>query len=130
MNITVIDDNKMAATTLSDLLEKLGHTVTVSLSSRTAITGFNQGLPDVVFLDINMPGLNGIEVCRYLRRDVRTSKLPIIAISANDEPSRITAVRTSGANYYIVKPATLEDVEEALEFVTQLVQQRLENKNS
>jgi two-component system, sensor histidine kinase len=124
MNITVIDDDKTAATTLADLLQSLGHTVNVSLSPRSALTGFNQGLPDVVFLDINMPGVNGIEVCRYLRRDVRTSNLPIIVISANDEPFHINAARSAGANFYIVKPASVDDIEKALAFVEPLIRQK------
>ena len=44
-----------------------------------------QALPDIVFLDVNMPGVDGLEICRYIRRDPATTKIPIVVISANEE---------------------------------------------
>jgi CheY-like chemotaxis protein len=120
-NITVIDDDKNAANFLADILKMLGHNPTVSYSPRTAITQFNLAIPDIVFLDLNMPGANGLDVCRYLRRDLRTARLPIIVLSAHDEREQIQAAQRVGANYYLVKPAVIEDLEKAIAHVSQFI---------
>jgi two-component system, sensor histidine kinase len=120
-NITVIDDDKNAANFLADILKMLGHKPTVSYSPRSAIAQFNLGVPDIVFLDLNMPGANGLDVCRYLRRDVRTARLPIIVLSAHDEHEQIEGAKRAGANYYLVKPAVIEDLEKAIAHVSQLI---------
>jgi CheY-like chemotaxis protein len=120
-NITVIDDDKNAANFLADILKMLGHNPTVSYSPRSAIAQFNLAIPDIVFLDLNMPGANGLDVCRYLRRDTRTARLPIIVLSAHDEREQIEAAQRAGANYYLIKPAVIEDLEKALAHVSQFL---------
>jgi CheY-like chemotaxis protein len=71
-------------------------------------------IPDVLMLDVNMPGVDGLEICRYLRRDPTTASVPIIIVSANEEKAHKEAALQAGANYYIVKPAMLEDLEKAI----------------
>lgn len=120
-NIMVVDDDKNAANFLADILRMLGHNPTVSHSPHSAIAQFNLGLPDILFLDLNMPGANGLDVCRYLRRDVRTARMPIIVLSAHDEREQIEAARQAGANYYLIKPAVIEDLEKAIAHVSRFV---------
>src|SRR5215470_13564554 len=112
--ILVVDDNKQTAGFLADMLNLLGHNVSLALGSRGAIYRVKQIKPDVIFLDVNMPGVDGLEVCRYLRRDPVTEKLPVVIVSANDEQAHKDAAIAAGANYYIVKPPTIEDIETAL----------------
>ena len=112
--ILVVDDNKQTAGFLADMLNLLGHNVSLALGSRGAIYRVKQIKPDVIFLDVNMPGVDGLEVCRYLRRDPVTEKLPVVIVSANDEQAHKDAAIAAGANYYIVKPPTIEDIEKAL----------------
>ncbi len=113
-NILVVDDDKTTANSLADLLRLLGHTVDVALGPRGALYKLNRAMPDILCLDVNMPGVDGLEICRYIRRDPRTGNLPIIIISANDEKAHKDAAFMAGANYYIVKPAMIEDLETAL----------------
>jgi CheY-like chemotaxis protein len=61
-----------------------------------------------------MPGINGLEVCRYLRRDIRTAQTPIIVISASEQPDDKAAARRAGANDYLVKPILIEVVEHTI----------------
>src|SRR5258708_20494478 len=72
---------------------------------------------DIVFLDVNMPGVSGLDVCRYLRRDPKLARLPIIIVSANEEKAYKEAAFKAGATGYIVKPAMIEDLEAALKYV-------------
>ncbi len=113
-NILVVDDDKNTANYLADLLRLLGHTVDVALGPRGALYKLNQSIPDILCLDVNMPGVDGLEICRYIRRDPRTGNMPIIIISANDEKAHKDAAFMAGASYYIVKPAMIEDLEVAL----------------
>ncbi|MCC7446555.1 MAG: response regulator [Anaerolineae bacterium] len=116
-NILVVDDDKNTANYLADLLRLLGHTVDVALGPRGALYKLNQSIPDILCLDVNMPGVDGLEICRYIRRDPRTGNMPIIIISANDEKAHKDAAFMAGASYYIVKPAMIEDLEVALAHV-------------
>src|SRR5204862_4051924 len=116
-NMLVVDDDKTTANSLADLLRLLGHAVTVSFGPRSALFRLRESIPDIVFLDVNMPGVDGLEICRYIRRDPSTSKVPVVIISANEEKAHQDAAFLAGANYYIVKPAMFEDLEKALERV-------------
>jgi CheY-like chemotaxis protein len=113
-NILVIDDNRETASNMADLLRLVGHTVSLAFSPRSAIHQLNEVIPDVVFLDISMPGVDGLEVCRYLRRDPITANVPIVIVSANSEQAYKDAAKIAGANGYLVKPAMLDDLERAL----------------
>ena len=113
-NILVIDDDKTTANYLADLLRLLDHKVAVAYGPRGGLFQLNNAVPDVLFLDINMPGVDGLEICRYLRRDPKTAKVPIIVVSANEEKAHQDAAFKAGANYYIVKPAMLDEIEKAL----------------
>jgi two-component system alkaline phosphatase synthesis response regulator PhoP len=116
-NALVVDDDKTMADCLADLLRLLGHTAVVAPGPRAALHSLRRRIPDVLFLDVNMPGIDGLEVCRYLRREPAIKDLPIVIISANDEKTHQQAAFEAGANFYIVKPAMIEDVENALQQV-------------
>jgi CheY-like chemotaxis protein len=116
-NALVVDDDKTMADCLADLLRLLGHTAVVAPSPRAALHSLMRRIPDVLFLDVNMPGIDGLEVCRYLRREPAIKDLPIIIVSANDGEAHQQAALQAGANFYIVKPAMIEDVESALQQV-------------
>ncbi len=116
-NILVVDDDKNTAMYLADLLRLMGHNIVVTFGPRGALLKLGEIVPDVVFLDVNMPGVDGLEICRYIRRDPSTANVPIVIISANEEKAHQTAAFQAGANYYIVKPAMFEDLQKALDRV-------------
>src|SRR5260221_1416224 len=112
--VLVVDDSKQAANVLADMLTLLGHNVSTALGSRGAIYHVKQVKPDVIFMDVNMPGVDGLNVCRYLRRDPATAHVPIVIVSANDEQAHQDEAIAAVANYYIVKPPTVDDVNHPL----------------
>lgn len=116
-NVLVVDDNKRSAQGLAAMIGVLGHTVGVAYGPRMALQRLNEVIPDVIFLDVNMPGISGLEVLRYLRRDPYTRNVPVVIISANDAREDIQQAREAGANYYITKPPTLEAIEAALDAI-------------
>ncbi len=112
--ILVVDDDKQMATGIADMLRLLEHNVTIAYGPRGALFQLGHMRPDILFLDVNMPGVDGLEICRYLRRDPATEHIPIVIVSANEEKAYKDAATRAGANYYIVKPPMFEDLEQAL----------------
>jgi CheY-like chemotaxis protein len=71
----------------------------------------------VILLDINMPGIDGLEVCRFLRRDPRTAKIPIIAISAEAQEETVAQARKAGVDAFLTKPIDIDVLEKTLKHV-------------
>jgi CheY-like chemotaxis protein len=71
-------------------------------------------LPDVILLDINLPGINGFEVLKLLREDARTAHIPVLAISANAMESDIKKGKEAGFVHYLTKPIKVDELMSAL----------------
>jgi len=113
-NVLIVEDDRRTAESLAAQVRMLGHTVAIALGPRSALQHLNEVIPDVIFMDLNMPGLNGLEVLRFLRRDPTTAAVPVVIVSASDDQETISAALKAGANDYIVKPPTIETIEQAL----------------
>jgi CheY-like chemotaxis protein len=119
-NVLIVEDDRQMAQTLASMLDVLGHNVVVCYGPRMAIQQLSGVIPDVIFMDVHMPGVDGLEMVRYLRRDPATAELPVVIVSAEDQESAQTAAKDAGANYYIIKPPMLDDIEKALAEVVKL----------
>jgi putative two-component system response regulator len=108
--ILIVDDKVENIKLLNSFLEKDGYKLRNSLDGETAILSIHVKHPDIIILDINMPKMNGFEVCEKLKSDKKTASIPIIFISAlNDLESKITAFNLGGIDY-IIKPFASEEV--------------------
>jgi two-component system, chemotaxis family, chemotaxis protein CheY len=111
----IIDDNRSTADALGQMLAVLGFKARMAYGSNAAMsilaTGFT---PQFICLDINMPGLNGTEVLAYLRREPHLIPVPVFVITSDDQPETRRKVIRLGANAMILKPATIDTLEEAL----------------
>jgi CheY-like chemotaxis protein len=116
-NVMVVDDDRQTANYVSEMLRLLGHSVLTMFNPRTAMKQLLEAVPDVIFLDVNMPGIDGMEVCRYLRRDPATAETPIVVCSAYSSSSYRDAALEAGANLYLLKPIGMADLEGALKTV-------------
>jgi CheY-like chemotaxis protein len=72
-------------------------------------------MPEVILMDINLPGINGIEVMKILRKDPATAQIPIVAISANEIPSDIKKGLDAGFCRYLTKPLVVNEFMDALD---------------
>ncbi len=108
-NILVVDDTKA---NLDILVEALGDTynVSVALNGKTALESIDDVLPDLILLDIMMPGMDGFAVCQALKSDVRTQDIPIIFLSAMDQIDAKTRGFRAGAVDYITKPFEILEI--------------------
>jgi len=113
-NVLIIEDDRRTAESLAAQVSVLGHTVAVALGPRMALRQLSEVIPDVILLDINMPGVNGLEVLRFLRRDPPTADVPVIVVTANDSIEMRRAAHDAGATFYLVKPPMLDEIEGAL----------------
>jgi DNA-binding response OmpR family regulator len=113
MRILVIEDNRDIAANLGDFLEDRGHTVDYAADG---VTGLHLAVVndfDAVVLDLNLPGIDGIEVCKKLRMEAR-KQTPVLMLTARDSLDSKLAGFDSGADDYLVKPFALQEVEARL----------------
>jgi len=102
--ILVIDDQPENIFYLQDRLQKEGFAVLSANSGRTGIEAALTQLPDLILLDIMMPEISGLEVCRFLVQDSRTSRIPIILVTAKTSAEDMREGLQAGAVDYIKKP--------------------------
>jgi len=114
-NIMVVDDNPDNLKVLEDMLRQEGYEVRSFPRGRLALTAAMRNPPDLILLDINMPEMNGYEVCEHLKSTEEVSGIPVIFLSALDETEdKVKAFRT-GAVDYISKPFQFEEVQARVE---------------
>jgi len=108
--ILIVDDKIENIKLLNSFLEQEGYKLRNALDGATALLSVHAKQPDLIILDINMPKMNGFEVCKKLKADQETAWIPVIFISAlNDLESKITAFEVGGVDY-IVKPFASQEV--------------------
>ncbi|MCX7635904.1 MAG: response regulator, partial [Syntrophales bacterium] len=108
--IIVVDDEKDIADLVAFHLEKEGFTVTKASDGGKALEMIRRSKPDLVVLDLMLPGMPGLEICRVLRQKAETAQIPIIMLTAKgDQVDRIIGLEL-GADDYIVKPYELREV--------------------
>jgi two-component system alkaline phosphatase synthesis response regulator PhoP len=106
-SIMVVEDEDDIRELLRYNLAKEGYQVTCSASGEDALKAVRVAMPDLVLLDLMLPGLDGLEVCRSLKQDPQTRNLPIIMLTAKGEEADIVAGLELGADDYITKPFSL-----------------------
>jgi len=104
INILVVDDTADNLRLLSKILDSQGYTIRKSLNGRMALQAAHREAPDLILLDINMPEMNGYEVCKQLKASEITSNIPIIFISALDQTNDKILAFELGGQDYITKP--------------------------
>jgi EAL domain-containing protein (putative c-di-GMP-specific phosphodiesterase class I)/DNA-binding response OmpR family regulator len=116
MRILVADDEPDLRELLRINLEAQGHEVLMASDGTEALALATARRPDLIVLDIMMPGLDGLEVLRALRQDPANADLPVVLLSARGSDNEIFEGWSSGANYYITKPFELDEL---LDFIEQ-----------
>lgn len=109
-DIFIVDDKLENIRFLSNFLSDQGYQVRKAINGNMALTAMRKATPDLILLDINMPGMGGYEVCQQLKQNPQTSSIPIIFLSAgNDINDKVRAFQMGGVDY-ITKPFQLEEV--------------------
>ncbi|HJV62834.1 MAG TPA: response regulator [Albitalea sp.] len=109
-NILLVDDSKTELHFLSDLLEKRGYKVRTAENGEDAMRRLGEETPDLILMDVVMPGQNGFQLTRAITRDPRFVNVPVImCTSKNQETDKVWGMR-QGARDYIVKPVDADEL--------------------
>jgi putative two-component system response regulator len=109
-SVVIVDDNPDNLRVLSNVLEQAGFVVRPAISGEAALQAIELNLPDLVLLDIRMPGMDGYETCRRLKADPLTRDIPVIFISSLQETGDKVAAFAAGGVDYVTKPFQFEEV--------------------
>jgi PAS domain S-box-containing protein len=109
--VLVVDDNIDAARALGLLLERMGHDVQVAHDGLAALEAARGNRPEIVLLDISMPGVDGLGVVRRLRQDPRFQKVPFVAVTGRGSEDDRRLSREAGFDEHLVKPVALESLQ-------------------
>ena len=104
MRILAVDDDRELTQLLQLVFESRGFGVTIANNGRQALDSLETELPEVILLDLMMPGMSGQEVCRQIRANPRTSNIPIIILTAKSDTETKREMMEAGATEYLVKP--------------------------
>jgi PAS domain S-box-containing protein len=112
--ILVVDDNLDSVQTLAMLLQLMGHDARTAIEGRLALETAASFRPDVVLLDIGLPGMDGLEVCRRLRKEVGLKDAIIVAMTGYGQEEDKRRSHEAGFNTHLVKPVDLDALQELL----------------
>ncbi|MBI3003704.1 MAG: response regulator [candidate division NC10 bacterium] len=108
--ILIIDDEKLVRTMLTDLLRARGHTVVTAEDGASGLAAAQKERPNVIILDVMMPGIDGFEVCEALKKDAMTARIPVIILTASDDPHLTKKAFKVGAAFTLIKTSKPERV--------------------
>lgn len=112
--ILVVDDDEHILRSLSQYLELEDFNVVSASSGPEALTLFQQEKPDLLVLDVMMPGMDGFQVLETLRGNPETAGVPVLMLTARDQHNDILKGYQMGATSYLVKPFNLDELVEAI----------------
>jgi DNA-binding NtrC family response regulator len=112
MDILIVDDEPQVAEVLAKSLEREGHSAQIANSGEEALRMLGMHEPDALFLDVSMPGMNGLDVLSQVKR-MRPS-LPVVVITGHATADEVAEVKRLGAVDVIAKPAPLTHYQQAL----------------
>lgn len=104
MKILAVDDNKDNVQMIADIVKMLGHEVERAYDGPQALSAVEAAPPDLILLDVNMPGMTGFEVVERLKADERTARIPVILLTALSQVEQRVKGLGLGADDYLTKP--------------------------
>lgn len=108
--VLVVDDEIGALTLVGIMLERGGFNVLKAKDAASALAMLDQNTPDLIILDVMMPGTDGITLCSIIRRRPDTARTPVLILSARGDAESVMAGMEAGANDYLPKPILHHDL--------------------
>jgi two-component system cell cycle response regulator DivK len=107
--VLIIEDNPANMTLATFLLESAGHSVLSAADAEAGLTLAHEEQPDLILMDIQLPGMDGLEATMLLKRAVATRAIPVIALTALAMKGDEERIRAAGCNDYIAKPMRYQE---------------------
>jgi two-component system cell cycle response regulator len=117
LNVMIVEDHRIDLKLAGHSIELGGHVVLSSTSAEEALAQLQRGHPDVVLLDLNLPGMDGLSFVRLLKADADTRRLPIVAITAYPDTFQRNELLAAGCAAYLGKPVDMRRLIQELERV-------------
>ena len=108
--ILLVEDDPLSLKLMREVLRASGYETEDSLDGEDALARASQLAVDLIVMDIGLPGLNGVQVARWLRSDPATRAIPIIAVTAYAMPGDEARIRGAGCDAYLTKPLRLAEL--------------------
>jgi two-component system cell cycle response regulator DivK len=112
--ILIIEDNEKNLKLVRDVLQVKGHATLEATTAEDGIRIANEELPDLVLMDIQLPGMNGIQALGVLRADAKTAGIPVIAVTASVMQQDRKLITDAGFDAYVGKPINLKEFLDAV----------------
>ena len=109
-NILIVDDSPTERAFLSDIVTKAGYNAILAESGEEGMVKAKTQLPDLILLDVIMPGISGFETTRALQKEAATKHIPIFICTTKDQATDKVWGLRQGASQYIVKPVQADDL--------------------
>jgi len=108
--ILIVDDSPTETHIMKTLLEKEGYTTLLADDGEKGVAEAKRAQPDLVLMDVVMPGLNGFQATRQLSRDPETKDIPVVMVTTKDQETDKAWGKRQGAKAYIVKPVVAKEL--------------------
>ena len=120
MKVLVVEDLISNLELFKLRLLKLGHDVVTASNGQEGVDQAFEHLPDLILMDMIMPGIDGYQATKIIKNDDSTKHIPIIAVSSNSSPQDISKALDAGCIKFIEKPLNSKKLKNILEFISQL----------
>ena len=107
--ILIVEDNEKNMKLVRDVLQVKGYRTLEAGTAEDGIRLANERKPDLVLMDIQLPGINGIEAFRQIRADAKTARIPVVALTASVTPTDRSAINAAGFDAFVGKPINLKE---------------------
>jgi two-component system cell cycle response regulator DivK len=119
--ILIVEDNEKNMKLARDILKAKGYATLEAVTGEEGVRLAKEKVPDLVLMDIQLPGINGIEAFRQIRGDTKTARIPVVALTASVTPTDRSEINAAGFDAFIGKPISLK---EFVETVKRLIEAR------
>ena len=126
LSVLLVEDTPGERWLFSEILRSRGHTVTACETGDEAVEAWSEGRHDLVLLDLMLPGIDGLEVCRRIRANPDGERPVVLVVTAKDEPDVLESVLEAGANDYVGKPVDVAVLNIRLAVAEQSVREHTE----
>ena len=119
--VLIVEDNDKNMKLARDVLQAKGYQTLEAVTGEEGVKLAREKKPDLVLMDIQLPGINGIEAFKQLRADPKTARIPVVALTASVTPTDRSAITAAGFDAFLGKPI---DLKEFLDTVKRLVERK------
>jgi two-component system cell cycle response regulator DivK len=107
--VLIVEDNEKNMKLARDVLQAKGYMTLEAVTGEEGVRLAKERVPDLVLMDIQLPGINGIEAFRQLRADPKTARIPVVALTASVTPTDRSAITAAGFDAFVSKPISLKE---------------------